>query len=40
MLRNTPQLYSLYVGYDDGDFLEMDALQRGRACRPRRDGSA
>jgi adenylate cyclase len=32
MLRNTPQLYSLYVGYDDGDFLEMDALERGSAA--------
>jgi len=32
MLRNTPQLYSLYIGYDDGDFLEMDALERGSAA--------
>jgi adenylate cyclase len=27
MLRNNDQLFSLYVGYDDGSFIEMDALQ-------------
>ena len=44
MLRNTPQLYSLYVGYDDGDFLEMDALERAspaaRAKMGAPDGAA
>lgn len=28
MLRTNKQLYSLYVGYDDGTFLEMDVIER------------
>jgi adenylate cyclase len=28
MLRNNPQLFNLYVGYDDGSFLEMDVIDR------------
>lgn len=28
MLRETPQVYGLYAGYDDGDFLEMDLIAR------------
>lgn len=28
MLRETPQIYALYSGYDDGDFLEMDLIAR------------
>src|SRR5690242_13931692 len=28
MLRNNPQLFNLYVGYDDGSFLEMDLIDR------------
>ncbi len=28
MLRNNPQLFSLYVGYEDGSFLEMDVIDR------------
>jgi len=31
MLRNNPQLYNLYMGYDDGTFLEMDFLDRAGA---------
>ena len=27
MLRNNDQLFSLYVGYDDGSFVEMDAIE-------------
>ena len=27
MLRNNDQLFSLYVGYDDGSFIEMDAIE-------------
>ena len=30
MLRNNPQLFNLYVGYDDGSFLEMDVIDRAR----------
>src|SRR5580704_13742578 len=26
MLRNNDQLFSLYAGYDDGSFIEMDAI--------------
>jgi adenylate cyclase len=29
MLRNNRQLYSLYAGYDDGRFVQMDYLERG-----------
>ncbi|WP_245318555.1 hypothetical protein [Bradyrhizobium sp. DOA1] len=29
MLRNNRQLYSLYAGYDDGKFVQMDYLERG-----------
>jgi adenylate cyclase len=28
MLRNNRQLYNLYMGYDDGTFLEMDFIDR------------
>src|SRR4051794_34070968 len=28
MLRNNPQLFNLYVGYQDGSFLELDAIER------------
>jgi adenylate cyclase len=36
MLRNNPQLYNLYMGYDDGSFLEMDFIDRvGAAARAR-----
>ncbi|MBR0824538.1 adenylate/guanylate cyclase domain-containing protein [Bradyrhizobium manausense] len=28
MLRNTPQLFNLYVGYEDGSFLEIDLIDR------------
>jgi adenylate cyclase len=28
MLRNNRQLYSLYMGYDDGTFLELEAIDR------------
>ena len=27
MLKNNNQLFNLYVGYDDGSFIEMDALE-------------
>ena len=44
MLRNNKQLYSLYMGYDDGSFLEMDAIDRadagGRARLGAPDGAA
>jgi adenylate cyclase len=30
MLRNRPYLFNLYVGYDDGSFLEMDAIDRAK----------
>jgi adenylate cyclase len=30
MLRNKDQLFSLYVGYDDGSFIEMDAIEGAR----------
>src|SRR3954468_23141588 len=30
MLRNNPQLFSLYVGYEDGSFLEMDFIGRAK----------
>ena len=36
MLRNNNQLFSLYVGYADGNFLEIDFIDRaGRAFRDR-----
>ena len=28
MLRNNPQIFNLYVGYEDGSFLEMDVIDR------------
>jgi adenylate cyclase len=31
MLRNNPQLFNLYVGYEDGSFLEMDVIDRAGA---------
>ena len=30
MLRNNDQLFNLYVGYDDGSFIEMDAIEGAR----------
>ena len=30
MLRNNEQLFSLYVGYDDGSFIELDAIEGAR----------
>ena len=30
MLRNNPQIFNLYVGYEDGSFLEMDVIDRAR----------
>ncbi|MCG2632287.1 adenylate/guanylate cyclase domain-containing protein [Bradyrhizobium sp. WYCCWR 13023] len=30
MLRNNPQLFNLYVGYEDGSFIEMDVIDRAR----------
>src|SRR5215207_9606044 len=36
MLKNNNQLFNLYVGYDDGSFIEMDALHgAGREARAR-----
>ena len=36
MLKNNNQLFNLYVGYDDGSFIEMDALEgAGREARAR-----
>jgi adenylate cyclase len=38
MLRNNQQLYNLYMGYDDGSFLEMDYIERaGPAGKTRLD---
>jgi adenylate cyclase len=31
MLRSNPHLFNLYVGYEDGSFLEMDAIDRAGA---------
>ncbi|MCP3472189.1 adenylate/guanylate cyclase domain-containing protein [Bradyrhizobium sp. CCGUVB1N3] len=30
MLRNNRQLFNLYVGYEDGSFLEMDVIDRAK----------
>ena len=30
MLRNNRQLFSLYVGYEDGSFLELDVIDRAK----------
>jgi adenylate cyclase len=30
MLKNNDQLFNLYVGYDDGSFIEMDAIEGAR----------
>jgi hypothetical protein len=35
MLKNNNQLFNLYVGYDDGSFIEMDALE-GAGGKPAR----
>jgi adenylate cyclase len=32
MLRNNPQLFNLYVGYEDGSFLEMDVIDRAKSA--------
>ncbi len=35
MLRNNPQLFNLYAGYEDGSFIEIDAIDRvGPSFRP------
>lgn len=39
LLRTHRPLYSLYVGYDDGQFIEMDLLDRGGADRRARLGA-
>jgi len=31
ILRNNPQLFNLYMGYDDGSFLEIDVIDRAGA---------
>ena len=31
MLRNSPQLFNLYVGYEDGSFLEIDVIDRAKS---------
>ena len=30
MLRNNPRLFNLYVGYEDGSFIEMDVIDRAK----------
>jgi adenylate cyclase len=41
MLKNNDQLFNLYVGYDDGSFIEMDAIDNvGQAARARLDAPA
>jgi adenylate cyclase len=30
MLRNNPQLFNLYVGYEDGSLLEMGVIDRAK----------
>ncbi|GLR88512.1 cache domain-containing protein [Bradyrhizobium iriomotense] len=30
MLRNNPHLFNLYIGYEDGSFLEMDVIDRAK----------
>lgn len=30
MLRNNPQIFNLYIGYEDGSFLEMDVIDRAK----------
>src|SRR5215475_7299783 len=30
MLRNNRQLFNLYIGYEDGSFLEMDVIDRAK----------
>lgn len=30
MLRNNPQLFNLYAGYEDGSFIEMDVIDRAK----------
>jgi len=32
MLRNNPQLFNLYVGYEDGSFIEMDVIDRANSA--------
>jgi adenylate cyclase len=39
MLRNNEQLYNLYVGYDDGSFLEMDFIDRAGGAGKSRLGA-
>ena len=31
MLRNNEHLYNLYAGYEDGSFVELDAINRSAA---------
>ncbi|HEY0852866.1 MAG TPA: adenylate/guanylate cyclase domain-containing protein [Bradyrhizobium sp.] len=30
MLRNNPHIFNIYVGYEDGSFLEMDVIDRAK----------
>jgi adenylate cyclase len=39
MLRNNEQLYNLYMGYDDGSFLEMDFIDRAGGAGKSRLGA-
>ena len=40
MLKNNPHLFNLYVGYADGSFIEMDAIDgTGRETRARLGGA-
>jgi adenylate cyclase len=39
MLRNNTQLFNLYVGYDDGTFIEMDLIDRAGPEARRRFGA-
>ena len=40
MLKNNSQLFNLYVGYDDGSFLELDAIEGSGRENARETGSA
>jgi adenylate cyclase len=39
LLRNQKQLYNVYVGYDDGKFIELDSLPRAGAAVRRQVGA-
>ena len=40
MLKNNDQLFNLYVGYDDGSFIEMDAIEGAGREAAREAGGA